>query len=194
MPMMTVQYPEDALTPSQKDILAEDLTKVILAIEGGADTPEGRFIAWVRFQPFVRENWYMGGLNDATFEGSAGRWLIELNVPEGSMDQDRKTECHKAITKAILDITGQQGVEGAARTIWIQLFEWPEGHLATSGRTSALFGIAKMAGIPMGHPLLAFPRAYFEAKARMYDAHDFPAKTAGRSLVDPAKGKARAAS
>lgn len=183
MPMMTVQHPPEALSQAKKDKLAEDLTKVILAIEGGADTPEGRSIAWVRFQPIETKDWYLGGRSDSTFEAVAGRWLIELNVPEGSMDQDRKSECHRAITKAILKITGKEGIEGASRSIWIQLFEWPEGHLATSGRTSSLLGIAQLAKIPADHPLLEFPRAYFAAKDRLYDLAEFPDKTAGRALV-----------
>ena len=183
MPMMTVQHPPAALNQTKKDELAEDLTKVILAIEGGADTPEGRSIAWVRFQPIEQGDWYLGGKSDGTFEAEAGRWLIELNVPEGSMDQERKTECHKAITRAILGVTGKTGVEGASRSIWIQIFEWPEGHLATSGRTSSLLGIAQTAKIPPDHPLLEFPRAYFEAKDRLYDLAEFPDKTAGRALV-----------
>lgn len=183
MPMMTVQHPHDVLTPDQKGVLAEDLTQVILQIEGGADTPAGRSIAWVRFQPIAREDWYLGGRNDATFESAAGRWLIELNVPEGSMNQDRKSDCHKAITKAVLDITAKGDIEGAARSIWIQIVEWPEGHLATSGRTSSLLGIARIAGIPADHPLLEFPRAYFDAKDRLYDQAGFPDKTAGRALV-----------
>jgi phenylpyruvate tautomerase PptA (4-oxalocrotonate tautomerase family) len=183
MPMITVQYPPEALDQAKKDALAEDLTKVILEIEGGADTPEGRYIAWVRFQPIERSDWYLGGVNDSTFEGAAGRWLIELNVPEGSMDQERKTQCHKAITDAVLRATGHTGVKDASGSIWIQLVEWPEGHLATRGRTSSLLGIAKLAKIPADHPLLDFPRAYFAAKDRMYDLAEFPAKTAGRALV-----------
>ena len=99
------------------------------------------------------------------------------------MDQTRKSECHQAITQAILDTTGMQGVDGASRSVWIQIFEWPEGHLATSGRTSSLLGIAKITKMPPDHPLLDFPRAYFEAKDRLYDLAEFPDKTAGRALV-----------
>lgn len=183
MPLITVQHPPEALDQSQKDDLAEVLTKVILEIEGGADTPQGRSIAWVRFQPIEKTDWYLGGRNDGAFESASGRWLIELNVPEGSMDQERKSGCHVAITNAILAATGTHGIEGAARSIWIQIVEWPEGHLATSGRTSSLLGIAKIAGVPADHPLLDFPRAYFAAKDRLLDQADFPEKTAGRALV-----------
>jgi phenylpyruvate tautomerase PptA (4-oxalocrotonate tautomerase family) len=183
MPLITVQHPPEALNQAKKDALAEELTKVILEIEGGADTPEGRYIAWVRFQPIERSDWYLGGVNDSTFEAKAGRWLIELNVPEGSMDQERKSESHRAITTAILKATGFEGDIAAAGSVWIQIVEWPEGHLATRGRTASLFGIAKLAKIPPDFPLLQFGREYFAAKDRMLDAHAFPAKTAGRRIV-----------
>ncbi|OQW60418.1 MAG: hypothetical protein A4S17_00550 [Proteobacteria bacterium HN_bin10] len=183
MPMVTVQYPKGALTPDQKARLAEDMTHVLLVIEGGQDTPATRSNAWVRFQAIDPEDWYVGGANDGAYVSAAGKFLVELNVPEGSMDQLRKSEAHKAITAAFLKVTGTTTVEGAARSVWIQIFEWPEGLLATSGRTSSLLGIAKLAGIPSDHPLLSFPRAYFAAKDRLYDAHGFPEHTAGRSLV-----------
>lgn len=183
MPLMTVEHPRDALTRDQKAMLAEDLTKVILMIEGGVDNPQSRSIAWVRFKDVEDDDWFIGGVNDGTYVSASGRFLIELNVPEGSMDQNRKSDCHKAITAAVLRATGTEGVEGAARSVWVQIFEWPEGHLATSGRTSSLLGIARMAGIPANHPLLAFPRAYFDAKDRLYDSQGFPEHTAGRALV-----------
>lgn len=183
MPLITVEHPRDALTREQKAALAEDLTHVIVQIEGGVDTPASRSIAWVRFKDVEPDDWYIGGVNDGSYVSASGRFLIELNVPEGSMDQNRKSDCHKAITAAVLRATGTEGQEGAARSVWIQIFEWPEGHLATSGRTSSLLGIAKLAGIPAYHPLLGFPRAYFAAKDRLYDAHEFPEHTAGRAIV-----------
>lgn len=183
MPMVTVQFPQGQLSPEQKAALAEDMTHVLLVIEGGMDNPSTRSISWVRFQEVKPEDWYVGGRNDGAYVSAAGKFLVELNVPEGSMDQARKSEAHRAITAAFLKATGTRDVEGAARSVWIQIFEWPEGHLATSGRTSSLLGIARLAGIPADHPLLAFPRAYFEAKDRLYDAHGFPEDTAGRALV-----------
>lgn len=183
MPMVTVQYPQGALDAEQKAALAEDLTHVLLIIEGGMDNPATRSISWVRFQSIAPEDWYVGARNDGSFVSAAGKFLVELNVPEGSMDQIRKSDAHKAITAAFLKATRTADVEGAARSVWIQIFEWPEGHLATSGRTSSLLGIAKLAGIPADHPLLAFPRSYFAAKDRWYDANAFPEHTAGRALV-----------
>jgi phenylpyruvate tautomerase PptA (4-oxalocrotonate tautomerase family) len=183
MPLITVDYPTGSLTPEQKAQLAEEMTKVILEIEGGADTPGGRSIAWVRFKEMPNDDWYIGGTNDGSYTSPTGKFLIELNVPEGSTDQVRKTAAHKAITAAFLRVTGVKDEEGAARSVWIQIFEWPEGCLATNNKTSSLLGIARLAGVPKDHPLLDYPRAYFDAKDRMYDAHQFPPTTAGRALV-----------
>lgn len=183
MPLITVEYPEGALLQDQKDALAEEMTHVLLQIEGGADTPEGRSIAWVRFRPIAAADWYIGGTTDRKYVSAAGKFLIELNVPEGSMDQARKSEAHHAINNAFLRVTGTADEKGAARSVWIQIFEWPEGHFATSGRTASLLGIAKLVGKSVDDPLLTFSRAYFDAKDRWYDAHDFPKETAGRALV-----------
>ena len=183
MPAIIVEYVTNKLSPSQKQALAEELTHVILQIEGGADTPEGRSIASVRFRAVDAEDWYLGGSIDDTYVSATGKFIIELNVPEGSMDKERKSECHKAINAAVLKVTGAKPDKSAAYSVWVQIFEWPEGHLATAGRTASLLGIAKVAGVPIEHPLLTFPRAYFKAKQRMYQAHDFPVKTAGLSAV-----------
>ena len=183
MPVITVDYPKGRFSLSERDSLAEAMTQVILQIEGGADTPAGRSIAWVKFNEIDGGDWYIGGDNGTAFEGAAGKFFVELNVPEGSMDQERKSECHKAIFTALLKATGTANVEGAAQSIFIQIVEWPEGHLAANGKTSSLLGIARQAGIPADHPLLAFPRAYFDAKDRLFDLAEFPDKTAGRALV-----------
>ena len=183
MPSMIVHLPNSRFDRAEKDALAEDLTQVILQIEGGADTPAGRSIAWVRFEEVDGDDWYIGGSSGDDFVSASGKFIVELNVPEGSMNQERKSMCHKAITDAILKATGKEGVEGASRSIWVQIFEWPEGHLSTSGRTSSLLGIAKIAGLPADHPLLEFPRAYFDAKDRAYDQAEYPEGTAGRALV-----------
>jgi phenylpyruvate tautomerase PptA (4-oxalocrotonate tautomerase family) len=183
MPLITVEHASGTLDAARKRALAEELTHVILQIEGGADTPEGRTIAWVRFKEVDTADWYIGGVADGSFESASGKFLVELNVPEGSMDQKRKSDCHRAITAAVLKVRGVELTESSARSVWVQIFEWPEGHLATSNRTSSLLGIAKRINMPADHPLLAFPRAYFAAKDRWYDAHGFPEHTAGRALV-----------
>lgn len=184
MPSITVEHPSGSLNSAQKSALAEQLTHVLLQIEGGVDNPAARSIAWVRYREVAKDDWFIGGTNDDAFVAKGGKFLAELNVPEGSMDMDRKSQAHRAITDAILDIVGvDKDEKGAARSIWVQIFEWPEGHMATSGNTASMLGIALIAGIDPNNPLLDFPKAYFDAKDRMYDGAQFPARTAGRATV-----------
>ena len=164
MPMVTVECPAGQLSAAQKADLAEELTRVLLEIEGGGDTPFGRAGSWVRFREMDRADWFVGGTNDGTHVSKSGLFLVELNVPEGLLNQERISLAHKATNAAIARITGTGDDPAATSSVWLQIVEWPEGHLAVAGRTTGLFGIARRAGHPADHPVLEFPRAYFAAK------------------------------
>jgi len=182
MPMVTVEHLAGRLSAAQKADLAEELTKVLLDIEGGGDTPFGRAASWVRFRELPADDWFVGGLNDGTHVSESGLFLVEIYVPEGLLDQDRISQAHHATTAAIARVTGAGDAQGATASVWVQVFEWPEGHMAAGGRTSGLFRIAKRAGHPADHPVLTFPRAYFAAKDRVHKSGNFPEKTSGRAL------------
>lgn len=180
MPMVNVEYPAGQLSAAQKSELAEELTRVLLEIEGGGDTPFGRAGSLVRFREGERADWFVGGKNDETYTGGMGLFQIEIFVPEGLLDQDSKTRAHQGASEAVAKVTGAAADE--MRYFWIQIFEWPEGSLASGGQTATLFGIAARAGHPAEHPVLTYPRAYFDAKERLFDAHGFPTNVAGRAL------------
>ena len=177
MPLITVEYPAGQLSGDQKSELAEELTRILLVIEGGGDTPYGRAGSLVRFRELERDNWYVGGLNDDTYVPDGKLFLVEIYVPEGLLDQNRQSQAHKAVNDAIAKVVNVS--EDQTRHFWVQICEWPDGALASGGQTANLFGIAKRVGHPADHPVLDFPRAYFEAKNRMYAAHDFPPGTNG---------------
>lgn len=180
MPMICVDYPSGQLSSEQKASLAEELTRILLEIEGGGDTPFGRAGSLVRFRELPRADWFVGGKNDDTYVVKNGLFLVEIFVPEGLLDQDRVTLAHQSTTQAIAQILGLEA--DALRHLWVQIFEWPEGSLASSGQTATLFGIAKRAGHPADHPVLEFPRAYFDAKQRLLNAYGYPENASGRAL------------
>ena len=159
MPLVTVECPAGQLSATQKADLAEELTRVLLEIEGGGDTPFGRGGSLVRFREMPREDWFLGGTNDGTDVSPSGMFLVELNVPEGLLNQERLSLAHKASNDAIARVTGAGGDPAATRSAWIQVIDWPEGHLAVGGNTAGLFRIARRAGHPADHPVLQFPRA-----------------------------------
>lgn len=180
MPLVTVECPAGQLSRGQKSELADELTRLLIEIEGGGDTPFARAGTPVRYREFAKDDWYVGGRNDGTYGPIGGQTLVVIYVPEGLLTQTAKSEAHRAVTDAVAKVRGVGPTE--ARSIWVEVFEWPEGTLATGGSTVSLFGIAKRAGHAPDHPVLTYPRTYFDAKDRAYDAHGFPADVAGRSM------------
>jgi phenylpyruvate tautomerase PptA (4-oxalocrotonate tautomerase family) len=183
MPMATVHYVAGSISKEQKTHLGEEMTRVLLMIEGGQDTPGGRSIAWVMFNELGPNDWYIGGRTDATYMSEAGKFLVVVAVPEGSMTKDRKSMVHKEVNDVFLRMTGTEGLEGAGRSIWVQVNEIPEGHWGTSGKIAGVMGIAMVAGLKRHSPILDYTRAYLDAKGRMYDLADYPADAAGRAVV-----------
>jgi hypothetical protein len=53
--------------------------------------------------------------------------------------------------------------------------EYPHGLLSASQKAT------------LADPLMEYPKAYFEAKRKLYAAHQFPALTSGKPLADYAK-------
>jgi phenylpyruvate tautomerase PptA (4-oxalocrotonate tautomerase family) len=183
MPMATVHYVKDAITPAQKEALGEEMTNVLLMIEGGQDTPGGRSIAWVMFNELDPSDWFIGGKTDNTYVAAAGKFLVVVAVPEGSMTKERKSMVHEEVNNVFLRLSGTEDVEGAGRAVWVQVNEIPEGHWGTSGKTAGVMGIAMVAGLSRKSPILDYTRAYLDAKGRMYDLADYPAEAAGRAVV-----------
>lgn len=183
MPMCTVHYPAGTLSDAQKTELGEELTAVLLRIEGGQDTPGGRSIAWVLFNEIPTANWFVGGRVDNQFVSAAGKFLIVVTVPEGSMDKARKSDVHREVNERFLKATGTENQEGAGRSVWVQIAEIPEGHWGTSGKTAGVMGIAMVAGLTPLSPILDFTRSYLDAKERWMDAADYPEDAAGRAVV-----------
>src|ERR1700741_4434198 len=107
MPIMPGQYPEAALDGDRKAALAQRLTDVLIAMEGGADTAGGRAFAWVLFTPVKHGDWWVGGKNDDTAVAPPGKFLVHVTIPEGYMNAAHKSEVHAAVNAAIVDAVGR---------------------------------------------------------------------------------------
>jgi phenylpyruvate tautomerase PptA (4-oxalocrotonate tautomerase family) len=184
MPIMQVHYPEDALDQRRKAALAQRLTDVLIAMEGGANTAGGRGFASVLFTPVARGDWWVGGRVDDSFVAAPGRFLVHVTVPEGYMNAAHKSEVHAAVNAAIIDVAGDDGNPAAGGNVLVIIDEVPEGNWGARGQTISLARIAETVGLAKDGERFAWVRSYFDAKARQFAAAGYPGDIGGLLRFD----------
>jgi phenylpyruvate tautomerase PptA (4-oxalocrotonate tautomerase family) len=175
VPLVRVHLPRNSLSAEQRTKLAEEMTSVLLLIEGGVDNPQGRAIAYVIFNEIDPNDWLVGGRLDDTYVYPGGRFIFDVTIPQGSCDQQRKNAVHEAINNALLRVLGMPKEPGSGANAWVLINEVREGHWGAGGRMVRIRRISQLAQ-------MAPDRAeYFEpllaATKRMHESHGYPAGT-----------------
>jgi len=178
MPVLQVYFPAGSLIDERKAALAQRLTDVLLAMEGGAKTEGGRAFATVLFTEVPKSDWWVGGSTDSTYVAPPGKFLVRVSVPEGYMNKSHKSDVHSAVNAAICDVVGDSSPNQGANVLVI-IDEVPEGNWGARGRTISLAMIADTVGLPKSGERFKWVRAYFDAKARARAAANYPADTGG---------------
>lgn len=188
MPIMQVYYAAEALEAPTKADLARRLTEVLIRMEGGANTREGRAFAWVMFSQLAHDDWWVGG---SAAEGSnppPGRFLVAVTIPEGYMNKAQKNDVHGWVAESILASTGVPRTPECGAGILVVIHEVTEGNWSAAGSPLSLEGIANSVGLSRQSERFAWSRRYFEAKARWLAGAGFPDDMGG---VLPSQTKAR---
>jgi phenylpyruvate tautomerase PptA (4-oxalocrotonate tautomerase family) len=179
MPVFQVYHPEGVLDGPRKPLLARKLTDVLLTMEGGARTAGGVAFASVLFTAVPQEDWWVGGSIDATHVSPPGKFLVRATIPEGYMSQAHKTEVHVAVTRAILEVTGNPQDTQQGGSIQVIIEEVGEGNWGAGGRTISLTSIATSVGLSRTGERFRWVQEFFAAKARQYAAFGYPTDTGG---------------
>ncbi len=181
MPILQIYYPQDALSVDRKAALANQLTEVLLNMEGGARTQGGLAFATVFFTPIPTGDWWVGGRTDAGYVSKPGKFLARLSVPEGYMSQTHKSEVHAmvntAFLRALADADATDTRQGSSILVIIE--EVTEGNWGCAGRTLSLASIADAVGLTKSGERFRWVQAYFAAKARQFASARYPADTGG---------------
>ena len=172
MPFIRVTHQAGAITAEQKAELAEDLTHHLLMMEAGADTPEGRSVAYVFFEEVnASSDWFVGGKPDLDPPVN-GRFLFDVVIPEGAANQDSKATFHAAINDCVARIFGVDGSFPNRVGDWVMVREIANGSWGVGGQT---VGIRDIAGLVKFVPEKT---PYFEgvlaAQGRLREANGFP--------------------
>lgn len=178
MPMIRIFHPEGAITREKKDRLAEQLTQLLLMIEGGIDKREGREIAFVVFQGVPTGDWYVGGRSDDTYAAPGGRFVIEVTVPEAATSQVAKTQIHQDVNRLFREALDWRS-ETDGLNAWVIVHEVPEGHWGAQGLTFTLGRTAKYTGVQQEPARIEYIKSYFTAKGKAYQAAGYPADVSG---------------
>lgn len=96
MPLTYVNYPTGTFSSSDRDALAEEITRIGLECEDLQPTPFVRSTNWVFFREYPESHVYHGGR-------AAGRPVIalEVNVFKGGLDVDAKKKLFQRFTDVI---------------------------------------------------------------------------------------------
>ena len=184
MPIMQVYHEETALDAAAKQQLAQRLTDVLIAMEGGADTSAGRAFAWVLFSPVKSGDWWVGGRCDDRFVHPPGRFLVHVTIPEGYMNAQHKSEVHAWVNDAIIAVMGDAEAPHAGASALVVIDEVTEGNWGAAGRTISLSAIAGSVGLPKDGDRFAWVQAYFAAKRRQCETAGYPDDIGGLLQAD----------
>jgi len=179
MPIMQIYYPQGSLTDERKAALAQQLTDVLLLMEGNAKTAGGLGFASILFTEVAQSDWWIGGRTDATYVAPPGKFLVRVTIPEGYMNQAHKTEVHIAVTAAIVAVTGNPNDPGQGGSVQVIIDEVTEGNWGSHGKTISLASIADTVGLSKDGERFQWVQAYFDAKARQFAAAGYPADVGG---------------
>jgi phenylpyruvate tautomerase PptA (4-oxalocrotonate tautomerase family) len=174
MPIMDVRYASNTLDSTSKVALAKRLTDILIQMEGGANTQDGRNFSWVYFTEYAENDLWVAGSN-VTLR-SVPAFMVHISIPEGYMNRLHKNEVHAWVASAIVDATHANLSDVQLLTI---IDEVPEGNWGSRGLPISLESIAAAVGQQSDGPRIAWSHSYFAAKARAMAAAGFPTDMGG---------------
>jgi phenylpyruvate tautomerase PptA (4-oxalocrotonate tautomerase family) len=140
MPQIELTVPRGALSDAAIDRLMGEMTTTLLRWEGAPDSAGAREVSWGYVHEVARERTYHGGANAA---GEPARYRVDVTVPKGALDDEKKSGLVGDVTKLILAAEGTDDPAAGMR-VWVIVHEVPDGNWGGAGRTWTLREIAQL--------------------------------------------------
>lgn len=125
MPILHVYVPEGLLEEGQKARLFEGLTQAVLRGEAARDTPKTRSITWIFLHEMKKGAWAVGGI-----AADALRFMVDIELPQGTMNDRRRARMVQGIHNALADVAGRAL---ALTDSMIKIHEIPDGQWSAGG-------------------------------------------------------------
>ena len=139
MPMIDACIPKDALTPVAEQRLLDELTEILLAIEGfEPSSPLARDATWIFVQ---RPDVFVAGARPAR---PSYRFIV--SVPEGQFEEASRELVVSEVTAAVARAEGVR-VDEVSKRVWVFPLEIQDGSWGARGEIQRLPDIlAHLAG------------------------------------------------
>jgi len=141
MPLVRISYPEGALPPEQKSLLAAELTEIVLDAEVDAVTEAGRMVTVVQFIEAAANDWAVGGkLRSESTESHVNHFIVDVIVLAGLLGGERRTEVHRRVTEAFKRAFPADPM--IAFRVWVLVHEVREGSWGAAGQSVSALDVA----------------------------------------------------
>jgi phenylpyruvate tautomerase PptA (4-oxalocrotonate tautomerase family) len=154
MPQIELTVPRGALTGVAVDDLMGQMTDTLLRWEGAnPEAPRAREVSWGYVHEIEPARTYHRGESAA---GGPPRYRVDVTVPEGALDDEKKNGLVADLTKVILAVEGTDDPAAGMR-VWVLVHEVPDGNWGGAGRIWRLRDIAKFVTADEQEPAAAVP-------------------------------------
>jgi len=130
MPLAELRLTRGALSDAKLDMLARDLTAILLAHQGARDgSAVARSITRLEVTELDSCRTYVGGrfTEDPCYR-------LTYTVPDGALNEEKKRSLVEKSTNAILAAEGTPYSEEDAYRVWCLINEVPDGNWASAGK------------------------------------------------------------
>lgn len=127
MPLLDLHIPQGAVAPDRIAPLLDDLAGTLLRWEGAPDNDIFRANTWVSLHERPEGVLYVGGRDTA-----APRFRVDVTVPAGALDGERRAGLVADVTAAVADAAGVAPED--LLQIFVLIDEVPDGRWGAAGQ------------------------------------------------------------
>ncbi|MEU9831786.1 tautomerase family protein [Streptosporangium sp. NPDC048047] len=129
MPFVELFVPKGSLDQERREMIGGRLVSEVMIAEGAPDTETARSISWLVVNEV--DAWFVGGRRLPA--GEKPKYVVRVGVPAGSMDDGKRRDIVRRVTRVLADADEDPERFTQAATAWVHINEIPEGNWGARG-------------------------------------------------------------
>ncbi|MFI6866344.1 4-oxalocrotonate tautomerase family protein [Nocardia sp. NPDC050406] len=130
MPFVELFVPKGSLNEEAREEIGGRLVSEVMLAEGAPDTEMARSISWLVVNEV--DAWFVGGRRLPV--GEKPKYVVRVGVPAGSMNDDKRADIVRRVTKVLADADEEPARFTDAAAAWVHINEVPEGNWGARGQ------------------------------------------------------------